>query len=100
MSIDKALIGAIKELILFYRTFPQKEIPPSYYTTTGKACPLCAYSIGKCESLDEFKCLRCPWLRFERKTCTMGPTFVLETAEERLNRLHRWLRIIEGKEVG
>jgi len=99
---DLLWLGAIDTLIEYYKEAEEDEIPESYgITHHPQPCPLCEtkHRIAEDEDLD---CLTCPWVRFEGHNCEDRGldknyrAFEDYPAGDRLKRLRRWKRKLEG----
>lgn len=94
------LISACNKLILFYKVYEDKKIPPAYGSVHhGKVCPFCEV-VGRNTSIksNEIECAGCPWILFNGRLCTASfdekmnklIPYYAETTEMRQNRLCGW----------
>ena len=88
----KGTLKAIDKLITFYEKYSMFIRPPSYHHIEKGECPLCCiYIKGECQT----SCNDCPWYTIEGIGC-MDSGYVRHTTKERLLRLRRWKKKIQG----
>ena len=94
-------LEAIAELREHYENYPADEIPLSYTKVMRRRCSLCrvAHSLHNLLS----GCNDCLWEKYEGRHCAArrppNISYHLHTARERLDRLDRWEKRIEGEKL-
>ena len=92
----EGMLEAVNKLIDFYGMHKLNKVPPSYFKTFDKNCPLCIYAeVIEKEDDEAPECSPCPWMMFNNIRCA-DAFFDETTAADRLNRLYNWKHIIEG----
>ena len=92
----KSTLKAIDKLIAHYKKYSLDNVPPSYRTAKKwrEECPLCAVHVIR-DGEKEGECYNCPWYTIDSDGC-MSSSFILQTTAQRLARLKRWKKKIQG----
>lgn len=88
----KSTLKAIDKLIEYYKGYDMTAIPRNY-GVVHLICPLCAVHTG--DIYDAPNCTACPWGNIDNVYCEAA-RFRSRTTKERLLRLYRWKKKIQG----